>query len=496
MKNSLNLRTITEEEKTKEICLAALLEDFKAFSLVPRKLITPEFVIELVQKSSTKAISYLPKEYRTNSFYLQLVELYPDIIWAIPRKNLTAKIGKMAIQKMGYEKTADAVKETPVLLSRLHASLYDHDACLYFVKSRYFKKHCGKRNSGFNTDEDCEKGRLYLNDEFTETFSLPDIMRWEDVCHVIVSLDGSLIKYAPLDVITAKICREAIDHSRFCVDIPDSFKTKEMLLYAFSKNPEYIISMPEEFVNEEIASAAVEHSGFLLRYVPERLRTKDICMIAVKSGNDGLLKNVPSNVLDAEICLTWLKHVKRVVQPLKQIPKSLWNYDICLAAVKIDGDELGRIPKEYIDGAMCLAAVRETAAAAKNIPAEIFTKEMAELVVSDSGVWFEYIPKRLLTEELCILAIRWGDHYSRTALRFVPEEIKTQKMCDLAVKRSPWSLQDVPEKYVTYEMLLEVAQTAPGRLEDNFPNRFRTSETIRKLIDEAPDAEEYIRKLL
>ena len=123
MKNSLDLRTIPEGEKTKEICLAALIEDSIFFPFVPQKLITPEFVIEVVKNSSADAILHLPKEYRNSSFFLELVKLYPDIIWALPRKNLTAKIGKMTVQKMGYEKTADAVKDKPVLLSRLHTTL-------------------------------------------------------------------------------------------------------------------------------------------------------------------------------------------------------------------------------------------------------------------------------------------------------------------------------------------------------------------------------------
>jgi len=58
------------------------------------------------------------------------------------------------------------------------------------------------------------------------------------------------------------------------------------------------------------------------------------------------------------------------------------------------------------------------------------------------------------------------------------------------------SRSDVPEDFVTIDMLMRVAKSAPGRLVDNFPVRFRTKMITDKIIAEAPDAEKYVKSIL
>ena len=68
-------------------------------------------------------------------------------------------------------------------------------------------------------------------------------------------------------------------------------------------------------------------------------------------------------------------------------------------------------------------------------------------------------------------------------------------MCELAVLISPKSLGDVPQQFVTEEMLMSVAHRACALLRLNFPERFRTREFIAKIIEAVPDAANYIQNL-
>ena len=69
-------------------------------------------------------------------------------------------------------------------------------------------------------------------------------------------------------------------------------------------------------------------------------------------------------------------------------------------------------------------------------------------------------------------------------------------MCDRAVEKSVWSLKWVPDEFVTEEMLVRVAAIAPGRLSDNFPQRFRTKEFISELAEAFPGSKNYVERLL
>ena len=93
-------------------------------------------------------------------------------------------------------------------------------------------------------------------------------------------------------------------------------------------------------------------------------------------------------------------------------------------------------------------------------------------------------------------AISHGSRYAGTVLEQIPREIVTQEMCDIAVAKSVWSLEWVPDEFVTKEMLVRVAAIAPGRLSDNFPERFRTKEFISELVEAFPGSKNYIERLL
>lgn len=490
------LKDVPDEYLTDELCKEAVIQSPQEFKYVPPMLITPLFVAEVAKNSTYDCISFVPETLRKSSFYYDLVCLDPEFIWFIPQKALTAKIGKAAIKELGYSTTAEAVKDRPELLSRLHTSLYDHEACLCFVQSDLFrnshrKDQYGHLDSGFNTVEDRKNGRLYLNNQYFKTYSLPHLMRWPDVINPVLAFNGCYIAFVKREIITEEMCISAIESNPYSISyIPTELQTEKLFLLAFEKDPNLIRHIPEEYITAELALKAIECSGYNLEYIPDKYKTRQVCLLAV--ANNGDIEDVPTAIVDKEIALTFLHNTSSHFQILQKIPKEIWDYDVCLKAVERAGRDLQYVPPQYVDYNMCFAAVRNTSSAAKYIPDYLFTEELALALVAHDQYWFSRIPKSCITEAVCLQALKSGDRLAGQILKDIPEEIVTQEMCELAVRKTPRSIQSVPEKFVTEEMLLYVARQASVLLKINFPKRFRTKEFIQKLLDEIPTAGQYL----
>ena len=160
--------------------------------------------------------------------------------------------------------------------------------------------------------------------------------------------------------------------------------------------------------------------------------------------------------------------------------------------MSVDSGSFEYVPDEHKTYELCLAAAQHSGSSVKNLPEEYYSEELCLAIVQHSSANFDTIPKNKLTEKVCLLAISHGSRYGGTILSKIPHELITQEMCDKAIEKSIWSLEGVPEKFVTKEILMHVAAVAPGRLSDNFPERFRTKEFISEIVSRYPSAERYV----
>lgn len=237
-------------------------------------------------------------------------------------------------------------------------------------------------------------------------------------------------------------------------------------------------------------------SGYLIKDIPHKYITEEICLEAVKNKGH-VIKHIPEKFLTEEICLEAIKCDNGFSYAiLKNIPMHLRTYDVCLEAVIQSSESFEYVPKEHVTYELCSAAAEKDSLIAKKIPQEYFTEELCVKLLKTSDVAFKYIPPQYLSEKICLLAISHGKSFSGTVLNMIPQEIMTQKMCEKAVEISPWSLEAVPDKYVTENMLYIVAQKAPARLLDNFPERFCNTEFCDKLINNYPEAARYVLECL
>ena len=484
------LAYVPDSFKTSDLCFLAVCKDPQAFQYVPNNILTPEFCARVVKQKGYHSISSLPNDLKNSSFFAALVCEAPESFYALPKKNRTAAICKQAIEGFGYPSVAAAVKDKPSLFRLLHPSLYDHDSCLAFVQSDYFKNAArvvpgqGMRIS--ITDDDLEIDG--------EKIKLSRFLRYYDVCAEAVQANRLILESVPRKLITAELCELSVKADGYSFKyVPEEFRTREMCQLAFECYPWNLEDIPDQYKTPEMCLAAVKERGFLLRAIPDELKTHEMCRIAVADGGRGL-DDVPECLFDKEIALLAINNPETTAwRLLSTIPEKVRDHDVCLAAVTRSGDDLEFVPDSVKDYEICFVAAQKGSHSAKYIPHEFFTPEVCLALTSRNATQFDDIPKDRLTTEACLEAVKHGYRYGEKKKKKVPRHLITQEMCDIAIRVSPFSLEGIPEEFVTEEILMHVADIAPGRLQDNFPDRFKTQDFVERMIAQYPRSEWYLK---
>lgn len=488
---------VPEEYLSKDMYLSAACNDPLIMQKMPSNYLTTDFCIEVIKIKGKAAISSIPKAFKTGKFYLPLVEAIPEMIWYIPKTGRTSAVCKAAVKGLGYKSTADAIKDKPKLLCKLHTALYDYETSLSFVASELFLKAVENKSYGYNTSSDDENGMLYLNHDYDDHYSMKHLLRWEDICLLILEKMPLAIRYVSEDILTQEMCNLAVakNHRAFNF-VPEKYKTYDLCIMAFKQEPHHIERIPDKFHTYELWLDGVGRSGYLLRITPKEYLTRELCMKSMERlGSE--IRYVPKDVMDEELCLTALHNLGGAsYQILRDIPEEYRTYAVCLAAVQADSGSFNHVPVAHRTYELCLAAAKKSPSSVKDIPEDYYTEEFCLTLVEHSGYEIKRIPKHRLTEKVCLQAISRGDRYAGTMLGEVPDEMITQEMCDLSVKISPRSFHDVPERFVTEGILMSIALNAPGILPYNFPDKFKTKPFIMKLIEINVSAANYISRFL
>jgi hypothetical protein len=94
--------------------------------------------------------------------------------------------------------------------------------------------------------------------------------------------------------------------------------------------------------------------GEALAYVPEDLKTPEICLAAVQNQREGeALRFVPKALKTPEICLAAVQSWDSggvFAAGLAFVPKKFRTPELCFAAVQHDGENLRHVPKVWKQG--------------------------------------------------------------------------------------------------------------------------------------------------
>jgi hypothetical protein len=144
--------------------------------------------------------------------------------------------------------------------------------------------------------------------------------------------------------------------------------TIERVLRSLEHITIYIPRKHLRFVSENIPDKTLKEVlrlGYLMLFeIPEKRRTPEICMIAVRQRGDNL-REIPSNLITPEMCMI---AVRQTGWALSFVPEGLKTAEICLAAVQQNGLAIRFVPENLRSHHICMAAVQQNGLALSDVP--------------------------------------------------------------------------------------------------------------------------------
>ena len=279
----------------------------------------------------------------------------------------------------------------------------------------------------------------------------------------------------------------------------------------------------------------LSRDGRFLAYIPEELRTLEICKIAVKEA-DAALRYVPASVCTEALCLM---AIRQNAWALEHVPEKLMSEKICRIAILKDPLALGKIPTRLRTKELCSLAMRKNPRAVSYVPTTFLTGDDFRDIAPNNIDWLKCLPEIYFTEELGLIALEkdtqsllWMPRHKLSeaflekaasldgfslgymldrqktetickaavaqrgsSLREVPSNLRTNELCKLAVAQCGWSLSDVPLK-LRNEEICRIAVRQNGLALDYVPKPHISEAICEIAVRQNGKALEYVPKIL
>jgi hypothetical protein len=180
-----------------------------------------------------------------------------------------------------------------------------------------------------------------------------------------------------------------------------------------------INDIPREHRSHAVCLAQLARYCYDISWLPEEHRTSELYTISVRC-------SVATTVI-------------------RWIPEKSLTYDICFEAVSRSGDNLEYVPEKYRDADMCLKAVSKRGNVLHLVPVELRTVEICK-EVARAGYKLTYTPEHFKEEVYAYAAscMSYG-------ILSIPEKERTKEHYLLAYK-SGFYIEDIPSEYISDEM--------------------------------------------
>lgn len=185
--------------------------------------------------------------------------------------------------------------------------------------------------------------------------------------------------------------------------IPQNFKTYEDALEFISQgNGIRLNEVPRIYLTEELCLNAIDQFGWVIKFIPENLRTEKI---------------LKASVLKDGTALQFILEEKK-------------TYDICLTAVTNSGWSLKFVPEKFKNREIYEKATISYGSNLEVVPQEYLTKKLCTQAVYSIGYALKYVPKKYITKKLCLRALRKYEEI----FHIIPNEYKTPEFCQMVVQ--------------------------------------------------------------
>lgn len=202
------------------------------------------------------------------------------------------------------------------------------------------------------------------------------------------------------------------------VCVPEKYLTDEMCMFAVKQDGRILRYIPKKFRTKELYEEATKSAGEALHYIPDKLITEEMSKNAIKTCGDAM-NAVPEKFRTDELWLEAAEH--GIGWMIKFLPEHLRTEEVYTTAVRTSDFAVAflYIPKEHFTENMCREAVKKNGLMIMHVPEEFVSDELYEIAVTQNGNALAYIPKEKRTKKLCVKAVINTDG----AINYVPKEI-------------------------------------------------------------------------
>ena len=154
--------------------------------------------------------------------------------------------------------------------------------------------------------------------------------RWLEDCAAY----GDVLRHVPQELIDTAMCLAAVKSWGLAIEyVPRELVTDELVDAALAESPWALQAVPAEFCTPERCRIGVQHSGRMLANVPEELRTPELCALAIERDShvNEVFPSIPEKVLTPELCL---RAAQRDGYTLRFMPERFRTFEVCVAALR------------------------------------------------------------------------------------------------------------------------------------------------------------------
>ncbi|MFA7286893.1 MAG: hypothetical protein WC052_04520 [Patescibacteria group bacterium] len=193
--------------------------------------------------------------------------------------------------------------------------------------------------------------------------------------------------------------------------VPDSEWNENNARDAMIINVEVFQFVPDRLKTQEMCQLAVNASGYLINYVPEQYFTNDMCIKIIKYGRIPEYMRFPRHLRTGAI---WLESRTANVEALACLPLSEFTDDFCI-----------QVAKQYYHAGHALKYLQRQPI------------EACAIILGRHPDMLMFLRDK--TPELCLISIT----ILPRALQYLSKEQQTDKLCKVAINKDPYSLRYV-----------------------------------------------------
>lgn len=496
----------SDEDKTYDLCFAAVKRDAITFRAVPKPL-QDEKICQEAFKQYPDAIILFDEKFQTNDLWREAVSRNLNVIKNIPKPYQIFDLYKEAILKdpNAIEYAPKEMRNFELCSMLFSDQLKDRITPALFIKYLMNFEQVSALTQG---EFDKLTTIAIKEDPMTMEFASNNVKKDLALCKEAVKKNWRVMRFLPVNMQKEDFYLEAIDACRESLKanwheiqyVPDDLLDKDFVALALQKGKE-----------------AITDNGYELQYIPEKLRDYPTCLAAVKSSSSAL-EYVPRNICDYQICLeavqrvssygeeSLFKNIKKLFETkiltvdeyqdlrnqlllknggvlmllakeerdftvcfnaIKNNPymlRAIENFSeetllnegdfkiLCSEALKVNSSVISFVPKSFRTFPMYLDAVNKNWRVLTDIRnpevTPSFTREEINLLFIEAFKEHAYSRKEIFasidnTEDAKIIALALINE-GFNVLQYIPEPLRDFDICKQAVLKNPAELANVP----------------------------------------------------